>query len=164
MSSSDLVPSTFPFPAPARAEVDVLVIAGEHSGDEHAARMLKAALAREPDLNVVALGGDKLRQAGAQVICDMMPYAIVGIFEILKHYGELKQLRDAIIDWILTYQPKTVCFVDYPGLNLRLAKILADRKATRKTGGSIRLVYYISPQVWAWKAKRRFQMAELLDE
>lgn len=163
MPSSALVPAKFPLPAPARKAVDVLVIAGEHSGDEQAARMVKAALARNPDLNVVALGGEKLKRAGAQVVCDMMPYAIVGIFEILKHYSELKQLRDAIIAWIIEYRPKAVCFVDYPGLNLRLAKILAERKLTRKTGGAIRLLYYISPQVWAWKAKRRFEMAELLD-
>ncbi len=164
MSSSELAPASFPFPAPERTAVDVLVIAGEHSGDEQAARMVKAALARKPDLNVVAMGGTNLRKAGAQIVCDMMPYAIVGIFEILKHYSELKQLRDAIIDWIVEYQPKTVCFVDYPGLNLRLAKILAERGMTSKSGGSIRLVYYITPQVWAWKAKRRFKMAELLDE
>ena len=164
MSSQQLAQTVFPLPAPNRREVDVLIIAGEHSGDEHAARMARAALAREPDLNIVALGGDNLKIAGVQVICDMMPYAIVGVFEILKHYSELKQLRDGIIDWIEMYKPKAICFVDYPGLNLRLAKILAERKLTRKTGGDISLLYYISPQVWAWKAKRRFQMGELLDE
>ena len=163
MASDRLANTEFPLPAPRRSGVDTLVIAGEHSGDEHAARMVKAALARDPDLNIVALGGPNLARTGAQVICDMMPYAIVGIFEILKHYSELKQLRDEIIGWILEHRPKTVCFVDYPGLNLRLAKILTERHATIKAGGEIRLLYYISPQVWAWKAKRRFEMAAMLD-
>jgi len=143
--------------------VDVLVIAGEHSGDEHAARMVSAALSRNPSLKVAALGGENLKSAGAELICDMMPYAIVGIFEVLKHYFELKQLRDEIINWILKYEPKAVCFVDYPGLNLRLAGKLAERNATSKSGGKIHLLYYISPQVWAWKAKRRFEMADLID-
>lgn len=163
MGSNLLAQTEYPLPAPARSGVDALVVAGEHSGDEHAARMVKAALARNPDLNIVALGGPNLSRAGAQVICDMMPYAIVGIFEILKHYGELKNLRDGIVEWVLQHRPKTVCFVDYPGLNLRLAKILTERNATVQSGGSIRLLYYISPQVWAWKANRRFEMAKMID-
>lgn len=163
MSSNQLVSSAFPLPAPTRGKVDVLVIAGEHSGDEHAARMVSAALNRNPSLKIAALGGANLKNAGVELIFDMMPYAIVGIFEVLKHYGELKQLRDEIVDWILKYEPGAVCFVDYPGLNLRLAKKLAERKVTCKSGGKIRLLYYISPQVWAWKAKRRFEMAELID-
>ncbi len=93
----------------------------------------------------------------------MMPYAIVGIFEVLKHYSELKKLHDEIVNWILKYRPSAVCFVDYPGLNLRLAKKLAEHGVTTKSGGDIRLLYYISPQVWAWKAKRRFEMAGLID-
>ncbi len=163
MPSDVLVSSPFPLPAPAGGKVDVLVIAGEHSGDEHAARMVSAALSRNPSMKVAALGGENLKSAGAELICDMMPYAIVGIFEVLKHYGELKQLRDEIVEWILKYKPKAVCFVDYPGLNLRLAGKLAERNATNKSGGKIRLLYYISPQVWAWKAKRRFEMADLID-
>ncbi|MGY8696298.1 MAG: lipid-A-disaccharide synthase, partial [Verrucomicrobiia bacterium] len=74
-----------------------------------------------------------------------------------------KELKDGIIAWILEHKPKAICFVDYPGLNLRLAKALDEHKVTRKSGGSISLLFYISPQVWVWKAKRRFKMAELLD-
>lgn len=163
MSSNSLVPATFPLPAPTDGTVDVLIIAGEHSGDEHAGRMVEAARKHNPLLKIAALGGQNLKNAGAELICDMMPYAIVGIFEVLKHYGPLKQLRDEIINWILLYKPRAVCFVDYPGLNLRLAKKLAENGASRKGGGDIRLLYYISPQVWAWKANRRFDMAKLLD-
>ncbi len=163
MPSSALTSNPFPLPGPSEGRVDVLIIAGEHSGDEHAARMVKAALQRDSSLKIAALGGENLKRAGAELVCDMMPYAIVGIFEVLKHYSELKQLRDESISWILTHEPRTVCFVDYPGLNLRLAQKLAEAGATRKTGGNIRLLYYISPQVWAWKAKRRFEMAELID-
>ena len=150
-------------PAPTVGEVDVLIIAGEHSGDEQAARMVKAALARKPNLKIVAMGGQNLKNAGAELVCDMMPYAIIGVFEVLKHYGTFKELKYGIIAWILEHKPKAICFVDYPGLNLRLAKALDEHKVTRKSGGSISLLFYISPQVWVWKAQRRFKMAELLD-
>lgn len=163
MSSNELVRANFPLPAPTVGEVDVLIIAGEHSGDEQAARMVKAALARKPNLKIVAMGGQNLKNAGAELVCDMMPYAIIGVFEVLKHYGTFKELKYGIIAWILEHKPKAICFVDYPGLNLRLAKALDEHKVTRKSGGSISLLFYISPQVWVWKAQRRFKMAELLD-
>lgn len=163
MSSNELVRANFPLPAPTVGEVDVLIIAGEHSGDEQAARMVKAALARKPNLKIVAMGGQNLKNAGAELVCDMMPYAIIGVFEVLKHYGAFKELKYGIIAWILEHKPKAICFVDYPGLNLRLAKALDEHKVTRKSGGSISLLFYISPQVWVWKAQRRFKMAELLD-
>lgn len=149
--------------APHKPSVDVLIIAGEHSGDEQAARMLRSLLDINAEANVAALGGPELKKAGANLIFDMMPYAVIGFAEAMKRFSEFKALRDAIVDWIVKYKPKVVCFVDYPGLNLRVAGILHDKKVTSKSGGSIRLAYYISPQVWVWKAGRRFKMARLLD-
>ncbi len=148
---------------PKEASVDVLIVAGEHSGDEQAARMLRSLLDINAGANVVALGGPELKKAGADLIFDMMPYAVIGFAEALKRYSEFKALRDAIVNWVIEYHPKVVCFVDYPGLNLRVAEILHDKKVTRKSGGSISIAYYISPQVWVWKAGRRFKMARLLD-
>jgi len=150
-------------PPPQKPSVDVLIIAGEHSGDEHAARMVRSLFDLNADANVVALGGPELKMAGADLIFDMMPYAVIGFAEALKRYSEFKALRDAIVNWALEYGPKVVCFVDYPGLNLRVAEVLHDKKVTSKSGGSIRLAYYIGPQVWVWKAGRRFKMARLLD-
>ncbi len=163
MNSSAPLPNTLPLPAPSRDSVDALVIAGELSGDEHAAKMVASAISRSASLNIVALGGPNLKEAGAEMILDMMPYSVIGFVEALKRYSKFKELRDAIVDWIMEHRPKVVCFVDYPGLNLRIAQALADRGVTRKSGGSIRLLFYISPQVWVWKAKRRFKMAKLLD-
>lgn len=150
-------------PAPQKPSVDVLIIAGEHSGDEQAARMLHSFLDINVDANVAALGGPELKKAGADMIFDMMPYAIIGFAEALKRYSEFKALRDAIVNWIIEYKPKVVCFVDYPGLNLRIAEALHAKKVSSKSGGSIRLAYYISPQVWVWKAGRRFKMSRFLD-
>ncbi len=163
MASQELTHSDFPLRAPQRPDVDALVIVGELSGDEHAAKMVESAQATRPESNIVALGGPNLKASSADVILDMMSYSVIGIVEALKRYSEFKRLRDEIVNWIVTHRPKVVCFVDYPGLNLRIAQALADRGITAKTGGSTRLLFYISPQVWVWKAKRRFKMAELLD-
>ena len=162
MSASD-VKSGFSFPSPVNSGVDLLVIAGEHSGDEHAAQMVCDARLRDPDLNVVAIGGRHLEEAGAQLLFDLTHFSVVGFYEVLKNYGFFKKLFTETIDWIRRYEPKAVCFVDYPGFNLRVAQELFDQKISKKGGGPVSLLYYISPQVWAWKAKRRFKMADLLD-
>ncbi|MCH2386910.1 MAG: lipid-A-disaccharide synthase [Opitutales bacterium] len=163
MSRHNQMELVFSLPAPQKGPVDVLIIAGEHSGDEQAARMLRSFLDTNVGTNVAALGGPELKKAGADMIFDMMPYAVIGFAEALKRYSEFKALRDAIVKWIIEYKPKVVCFVDYPGLNLRIAEVLHAKKLTSKSGGAIRLVYYISPQVWVWKAGRRFKMARFLD-
>ena len=150
-------------PAPAQGHCDLLIIAGEHSGDEHAARLIQSALAKEPELAVCALGGRHLEEAGAQLLHDLTASSVVGIVEVLKNYGFFKKLFEQIIEWIKQYQPRAVCFVDYPGFNLRIAQRLVKEGIAKKGGGDMRLLYYISPQVWAWKKKRRFVMAEILD-
>lgn len=149
-------------PNPKR-KPDLLIIAGEHSGDEHAAELLQELLRLRPELEVCALGGKKLKAAGAQLLWDMTESSVVGLIEVLKNYSFFKELFDNIFKWIKTYQPKTICFVDYPGFNLRLAKKLFDEKLCHKAGGEIKLCYYIGPQIWAWKAKRRFSMAKYLN-
>jgi lipid-A-disaccharide synthase len=151
------------FDAPFGGRPDLLIIAGEHSGDEHAARLIAALKARDPDRKVACLGGVHLQAAGAQLLYDLTAVSIVGFVEVVKHYNFFKGLFLQTLDWIERYQPREICFVDYPGFNLRLAEQLHRRGLSRKGGGEIRLSYYIGPQIWAWKAKRRFKMARTLD-
>src|SRR3954470_3449247 len=132
--------------------VDVLIIAGEHSGDEHAARMVRELRAKQPGLTVAALGGPELASAGAQLLYDMTASSVVGLVEVLKNYSFFKALFAETLRWIETHRPRVVCLVDYPGFNLRLAAALRERGWSGKGGGKIRTVYYISPQIWAWKA------------
>ena len=153
----------FNFAPPKDDKCDVLIMAGEHSGDEQAARMLKSALAKDDTLKVCAFGGESLAEAGAQLLFDFTKFSVVGLLEVLKNYSFFKALSSAIVDWICTYKPKSVCFVDYPGFNLLIAKELFKRGVSVKGGGPVKLLYYISPQIWAWKAGRRFKMAKLLD-
>lgn len=154
---------SFDFPPPKGGGCDLLVIAGEHSGDEQAARMVAGALAEKPGLRVCAFGGEKLASCGAQPLFDMTSFSVVGLVEVLKNYGFFKKLSEAVAGWISEYRPKAVCFVDYPGFNLHIASLLKERGVSRKGGGSVSLIYYISPQIWAWRASRRFKMASLLD-
>ena len=153
----------FSLPAPTGDRVDLLIIAGEHSGDEHGARMIRGLLAQRPTAKIAALGGPELSAAGAQLLYDLTASSVVGIVEVLKNYPFFKRLFSAIVSWIDTHRPKAVCFVDYPGLNLRLAEELRERGLSVKGGGSVKLLFYISPQIWAWKAGRRFSMARNLD-
>jgi len=158
-------PAQLPFrlPPPADGRVDLLVVAGEHSGDEHAAQAVRELRAKNPALRVCALGGPKLAQAGAQVLHDLTASSVVGFVEVLKHYSFFKALFDETLRWIGEHRPRAVCFVDYPGFNLRLAAALRERGLSVKGGGPIPLLYYISPQIWAWKRQRRFTMARDLD-
>lgn len=149
-------------PAP-REKVDLLVLAGEHSGDEHAARLLEDLRAVRPGVRVAAIGGEKLRAAGAELLFDLTEHSVIGIAEVLKHYGFFKDLFREVTRWVGEHRPRTVLLVDYPGFNLRLAAELKRRGISRKGGGPVAVHYYIAPQVWAWKGKRRFAMAETLD-
>lgn len=148
---------------PESGRADLLVVAGEHSGDEHAARMVRDARRREPGLAVAALGGPALAGAGAQLLHDLTASSVVGIVEVLRNYSYFRALFEEILRWVAEYRPRAVCLVDYPGMNLRLAAALRERGLSVKGGGGTRVVYYISPQIWAWKAGRRFAMARDLD-
>ncbi len=161
MSGPALLP--FRLPPPREGGVDLLVIAGEHSGDQHAATMVRGLLARQPGLRVAALGGRELESAGAQLLHDLTESSVVGLVEVLKNYSFFKALFGETLRWIGEHRPRAVCFVDYPGFNLRLAKELFGRGLAARAGGPVRLLYYISPQIWAWKAGRRFTMARHLD-
>ena len=153
----------FRLPPPSGGHVDVLIVAGEHSGDEHAARMVRELRAKQPGVVVAALGGPELAAAGAQLLHDLTSSSVVGLVEVLKNYSFFRALFAETLRWIGEHRPRGVCFVDYPGLNLRLATALRERGLSAKGGGKIKTLYYISPQIWAWKAGRRFAMARDLD-
>lgn len=148
---------------PLAGSVDLLVIAGEHSGDEHASVLVQNLLQEHPEFKIAAVGGEHLQEAGAQLLYDLTDLSVVGFYEVLRHYRYFKRLFYLVADWVVEHRPRAVLFIDYPGFNLRLARELFNRGVGKMAGGKTALLYYISPQVWAWKAKRRFEMARLLD-
>lgn len=151
------------FDSPNTGGVDLLVVAGEHSGDQHAALVVKALRKTKPGLRVAALGGPALDNAGAQLLHDMTGFSAVGFVEVVVNYPYYKKLFDRTLSWIREYKPRAICLVDYPGFNLRLADALKKEGLSRAGGGSIAVYFYISPQIWAWKGGRRHKMAETLD-
>src|SRR6478609_5985038 len=148
--------------APTSGHVDLLVVAAEHSGDEHAARLVRGLLERKPGLKVCALGGPHLAAAGAQLLRDLTGQSALG-FAVISKLSYYTTLIADIVRWIGRYRPKAVCFVDSSGLNLRIAQGLIDKGYSVKGGGTTRALYYISPQIWASRAGRRFAMSRHLD-
>ena len=161
MSAFPSIPAHFD--RPRAGEVDVLVVAGEHSGDQHAAKVVAELLKARPGLRIAAFGGPELRAAGAQLLMDMTTFSAVGIVEILSAYPFYRKLFARMVSWTTRWKPKVVVLVDYPGLNLRLANELRKAGLSRAGFGETAVIQYVSPQLWAWKPKRRFTMARDLD-
>jgi lipid-A-disaccharide synthase len=161
MSAFPRIPGAFD--RPRSGEVDVLVVAGEHSGDQHAAKVVAELLKARPGLRIAAFGGPDLHVAGAQLLFDMTGFSAVGIVEVLAAYPFYRRLFSRMVAWTLKWKPKVVMLVDYPGLNLRLANELRKAGLSRAGFGSTAVIQYVSPQLWAWKPKRRFTMARDLD-
>lgn len=133
----------------------VLVIAGEISGDMHAARVVEAVRARDPSVRFWGIGGDELRAAGMDVLYDTRDMAVMGVWEVLKRYAFFRRVFHDMIRRAREQRPDAVLLVDYPGFNLRLAK--------RLHAMGIKVLYYICPQVWAWHRSRIARMARMVD-
>jgi lipid-A-disaccharide synthase len=136
----------------------VFIIAGEISGDTHGAGLMRAMQDLHGDVTFMGLGGPLMKQTGGDGIDDWVEKAgIVGLWEILKIYGYLKKRFAECLTAIEHEQPDAVILIDYPGFNLRIAKALRAGLYGRK------IIYYISPQVWAWKKGRIKTLAKVLD-
>lgn len=133
------------------------LIAGEASGDRHAAELLRELRKLYPRARFGGVGGRHLKAAGQEQLFDLAEHAVVGLTDVLLNYCKFKRLFDRVAADIEARQPDAVIFVDFPGFNLRLADRLHRRLPNTK------LIYYISPQVWAWKAGRAKKMEEILD-
>jgi lipid-A-disaccharide synthase len=135
------------------------VVAGEHSGDAHGAGLLEALSGMVPDLQIAGAGGPKMRNvAGARLTDWVEDAAVMGFWEVLKHYGWFRKRFAAMLAEICEWKPGVLLLIDYPGFNLRFAKAVRERLP------ETRIVYYISPQVWAWNRGRIPGMARCLDE
>lgn len=151
------------FNSPPNGTVDLLVVAGEASGDEHSALLVSGLLKKFSNFQISAIGGKRVEKEGAHLVYPLVEHAVVGVVEVLKNYSSFKQIFKNTIEWIIKYKPKTILLVDYPGFNLRLARELKKLGVSVKGGGTVKVLQYISPQLWAWKAKRRFEMEKILD-
>lgn len=124
----------------------LFVVAGEASGDAHAARVIEAIQAREPTSFIEGVGGVRMQQAGVSMLHDHSELAVMGLVEVIKRYPAIKRIFNNVVQHLERQPPDLLVLVDYPGFNLKLAK------KAHKMG--IPVMYYISPKVWAWRAGR----------
>jgi lipid-A-disaccharide synthase len=132
-----------------------MFIAGEASGDAHAADLIKALRAQSPDVTVFGAGGPKMKEAGMELLLDLTEHAVVGLVEVLKNYGKFRRIFWDLVREAEKRKPDAVVLVDFPGFNLRFAAQMKQR--------GIRVIYYISPQLWAWHASRAKQIERDVD-
>jgi len=129
-------------------------VAGEKSGDLHAAEVMRAINKREQVLHY-GVGGDKMQAAGLQTEFDFLRFNVMGFVEVLKHLKFFAKVEKQIKKILSEQPPDLLILVDYPGLNMRLAEFAKKR--------GIRVLYYICPQFWAWKKKRIFKLKDFTD-
>ncbi|NRA40959.1 MAG: lipid-A-disaccharide synthase, partial [Pseudomonadales bacterium] len=133
----------------------IVISAGEASGDLHAANMLAAMQQKQASLDVYAMGGDKLRSAGAEVVIDCSELAVIGLIEVLKNYRKIKAALEQMKQLVRDKRPDLVILVDYQEFNMQLAEYA-------KSIG-IKTLFYIGPQVWAWRPHRVHKMRQRID-
>ena len=123
-----------------------LIVAGEASGDIYGAQLATVLRERLPDLQVSGMGGDQMQEAGVSLLYHHRFIAVVGVFEVVAKLKRLRQAYKALTDWIDNNSPGFAILIDFPDFNFRLARFLKKR--------GIKTIYFISPQIWAWRKTR----------
>ncbi len=136
--------------------INILIVAGEASGDLHGARLVQALRALHPNSRISGIGGDGMAAAGMELLFHIRDMAVVGFTEVIRHIPFLRRVMRTLEAVIERQKPNVAILIDYPGFNLRLAERLRAR--------GVKILYYIAPQVWAWGAGRIPKMARLIDE
>ena len=122
------------------------IIAGEASGDLHASNLIKGITRHDPRAQCRGWGGDLMQAAGCTIVRHYKDTAIMGFLTVLRHLGTIRRNLRQCHDDILRWRPDALILVDYSGFNLRLASTLQ--------GSGIKILYYISPKIWAWNTRR----------
>lgn len=122
------------------------MLAGEASGDLHGSNLAKAILSLNPSVHIKGWGGDQMQEAGVEISKHYRELAFMGFIEVIKNIRTIRKNFKICKEQIKIFQPDVLILIDYPGFNLRMAKWAKKNE--------LKVVYYISPQVWAWKEKR----------
>jgi lipid-A-disaccharide synthase len=133
----------------------VMIVAGEASGDMYGARLVEEAHRLDSSVRFFGIGGVHMRQAGVETLVDAKEMAVVGLVEIISHFNTIYRAFKLLKSCMLRDKPDLLILIDYPGFNLRLAAV------ARKAG--VKVLYYITPQVWAWHSSRAKKIARLVD-
>ena len=134
----------------------IMIIAGEASGDLHGSSLALALKEIEPDIKLIGMGGEKMVKAGLRSFRDIEDLSVIGLFEILTSLKKFKAAFNLLAEKLDSEKPDCVVLIDYPEFNLRFAR------EAKKRG--IPVVYYISPQIWAWRKGRVRTVKEFVDK
>lgn len=140
----------------ATGKQHIMIVAGEASGDMQAAHLIEEIRKLDSNIEFSGLGGPAMKAQGVVIYEDLTRIAVVGFIEVVKHYREFKKVFNLFLQKAKEIRPAAVILVDYPGFNLRLAKKLKE--------SGIKVIYYISPQVWAWKESRVAAVKKFTDK
>ncbi|NWF92539.1 MAG: lipid-A-disaccharide synthase [Syntrophaceae bacterium] len=124
----------------------ILMVAGEVSGDLHGAHLMEAIHRIDPEIQFFGVGGDRLEKGGMRILYHSRSLSVVGITEVLFKMGSILKALQGLKQSLVTERPDLIILIDFPDFNLRVARV-ARRKG-------IPVIYYISPQIWAWRPKR----------
>lgn len=134
----------------------ILIIAGETSGDTHGAALVRALKELHPEIKIAGIGGNRMMNSGMELLYHVRDMSFMGFVEVVKHLPFIFKVRDTLETWVEENSPDAVILIDYPGFNLRFARIMKNRE--------LPVYYYISPQVWAWGKGRLKKMKHLVDK
>ncbi|MGI9537464.1 MAG: lipid-A-disaccharide synthase [Desulfocapsaceae bacterium] len=134
---------------------EVMIVAGEASGDLHGSRLVSSMLEENPALHFSGIGGPELKKTGVELLYDASKIAVVGLFEVVSHLSHILRAQRLLRKSLKEKRPGLLILIDFPDFNLLLA-----RKA-KKLG--VPVFYYISPQVWAWRSGRVGTIDRLTD-
>jgi lipid-A-disaccharide synthase len=132
-----------------------MIVAGEASGEMYGAQLVEEVRRINPSLSFIGMGGQRMREAGVEILVDASDMAVVGLVEVVAHSGVIRRAYTTLRTVLREDPPQLLILIDYPDFNLLLAR------AAKKAG--VRILYYISPQVWAWRAGRVHTIARLVD-
>lgn len=133
----------------------IMMLAGEASGDAHAAELAEHIWQLNPDVHISGMGSAEMNKAGIEVFFDSSVIAVMGLVEVLKRWGDIKRAMAIVKHQLDETRPDVLVLVDYPEFNLKMARHARDL--------GIKVVFYISPQVWAWRPKRIHKIGRLID-
>ena len=134
----------------------IMIVAGEQSGDLHGSNLVRAMHRIDPDLRFYGIGGRKMREAGVELIADAADMAVVGLTEVVGKLGMILGVMRRMKLALKKLKPALLILIDYPDFNLRLGK------AAKKE--EVKVFYYISPQIWAWRKGRIHKIREIVDK
>lgn len=134
----------------------VMMIAGEASGDLHGSAVIREIMKREPESVIFGIGGDKMRSAGMELVYHIKEISVMGFWEVLQHLPLLRSVEQTMKVLLKLKKPDILLLIDYPGFNLRFARVAHE--------AGVKVAYYISPQVWAWRPGRVKKMKQIIDK